>query len=512
MFRSFSLMLFGLWMVSSATSMAQNKVSDESASDLVVDMLDSLVNLNNVIRYQELNSTSGDSGLTDRPNTYPQYSDQVYTQRISKIHSPIKLTYNEQVAAYIDLYAYKRRNLTSRVMGLSQLYFPLFEETLDRESLPLELKYLAIVESALNPTAVSRVGATGLWQFMYNTGKLYGLKVNSYYDERRDPISATNAACQYFKNMYDIYHDWLLVIAAYNCGPGNVNKAIRRAGGKTDFWEISPYLPKETRGYVPAFIAVCYVMNYSAEHYIFPVLPAYNYFEVDTVSVSAGISLYKISQAIDIPIDVLTYLNPVYKRGVIPASNGEEYLRLPVNKISDYLDAEETLFKPLLAETSNQESIVSDNTEDRPFTYEYKKVRKTYVVRSGDNLSAIASRSSCSVNDLKSWNKLRSDMITPGQRLAVYRTEKVKVYSQSVDLEAAKPESATEDKSAIKPKVQENDIQIKVVYHMVEKGDTLWNIAKRYDGATVEQIMELNSIKDSKSLKPGTRIKVKVNG
>lgn len=478
----------------------------DNGPDPVAEMLDSLITLNNVIRFNQVKETASDGDATDRPATYPHYSEQVYRQRISKINSPVPLTYNDQVSRYIDLYAYRKRDLTSRVMGLSELYFPLFEEVLDREGLPLELKYLAIVESALNPTAVSRVGATGLWQFMYNTGKIYGLKINSYYDERRDPVRSTEAACQYFKDMYEIYGDWLLVIAAYNCGAGNVNKAIRRSGGKTDFWEISHYLPRETRGYVPAFVAVCYVMHYSAEHFIFPVEPSYNYFEVDTVSVPAGITLTRISEAIDLPYDVLEYLNPVYKRGMIPAVEKEAYLRLPVMKISDYIDAERNLFAPLVAESEHGDSLTVD---DRPFTYEYKRVKDRYYIRSGDNLSVIAARNGCSVADLKKWNGLKSNNIYPGRTLAIYHTKKVKVYIDPPAEEVQKDAATAKQSTAGN---RESSSSLKVVYHMVQKGDTLWNIARKYDGVTVEQLKELNQISDFKSLQPGTRIKVKVNG
>ncbi len=487
---------------------ASGKESDDTTSvsqtpDPVAEMLDSLVTLNNVIRFNQIKESGSEAQTKDRPATYPHYSEQVYRQRISKINSPIPLTYNEYVRRYIDLYAYKKRDLTSRVMGLSELYFPLFEEILDRERLPLELKYLAIVESALNPTAVSRVGATGLWQFMYNTGKIYGLKINSYYDERRDPVRSTEAACQYFKDMYEIYGDWLLVIAAYNCGAGNVNKAIRRSGGKTDFWEIQHYLPRETRGYVPAFIAVCYAMHYNAEHFIFPVAPSYNYFEVDTVSVPAGITLSRISDAIDLPYDVLEYLNPVYKRGMIPAVENEAYLRLPVMKISDYIDAERNLFAPVVA--INGDSL---DVDDRPFTYEYKRVKERYYIRRGDNLSVIASRNGCSVSELKRWNGLKSNRIYPGRTLAIYHTRKVKVYIDP----PAQQEATQDDTASQQTGGSGSSSSLRVVYHMVQKGDTLWNIARKYDGVTVEQLKELNQISDIKSLQPGTRIKVKVNG
>jgi membrane-bound lytic murein transglycosylase D len=485
-------------------------------NDPIVEALDSLVAINNVIRYNPL--LHAETGETSRYD-YPQYSDEIYRQRISKISSPIPLTFNDEVKQYIELYAYKRRGLTSRVMGLSNLYFPLFEEVLDKEGLPLEFKYLAIVESALNPVAVSRMGATGLWQFMFNTGKMYDLKINSYFDERRDPVKATHAACKYFKDMYAIYNDWLLVIASYNCGPGNVNKAIRRSGGKTNFWEIAKYLPAETRGYVPAFIAVTYVMNYTNEHSIFPVAPAFNYFEVDTVAVDHPIALKKIADAIDLPLDVITYLNPVYKRGTIPPTGHPHILRLPLSHIPAYLAAEPSLYgdQPLVALASQEmvpETDLPKASVENGFVTESKRIRKVYTVRSGDNLSAISNRLKCSVTDLRKWNKLSSNNILKGQKLSYYTYVQVKT-PVAVDKSetTANTDSASADKQSNSGVDSKNTTAgTNIIYHKVEKGDTLWNIARRYEGVTVEQIMELNRITNINNLVPGTKLKVKVNG
>ncbi len=491
-------------------------------NDPIVEMLDSLVTLNHVIRYNNL-STHG-QGVTSRTDL-PHYSDEIYTQRMSQLYSPIPLEFNDEVKKYIELYAYRKRELTSRMMGLSQLYFPLFEQILDQEGLPLEFKYLSIVESALNPVAVSRMGATGLWQFMYNTGKLYKLEINSYYDERRDPVKSTYAACQYFKDMYAIYGDWLLVIASYNCGPGNVNKAIKRSGGSKNFWEIAKFLPAETRGYVPAFVAVTYLMNHTDEHQIFPVMPAYNYFEVDTVAIDRGIALRKIADAIDLPIEVVTYLNPLYKKGVIPDTKEPNYLRLPSSKLAAYLSAEATLFDPVVVPVVNataEPHFASTNSSDMEtgaFKYETKKVKKIYTVRSGENLSVISKKLSCTVNELKSWNKLRSNLLMKGQRLSYYANVKVKVPLEKKAVTTTKTEEekpgtvADETSKASQASTGKSTTSSpETIYHMVQKGDTLWKIAQRYEGVTVEQIMKINSISNSKSLIPGTKLKVKVNG
>jgi len=503
-------------------------------NDPIVEMLDSLVTLNNVLRFNSQNIYG--SGVTTGVSAVPVYSDEIYAQRMAKLYSPIPLVFNDEVKRYIDLYAYKRRSLTSRVMGLSNLYFPLFEEVLDKEGLPLEFKYLAVVESALNPVAVSKMGATGLWQFMYNTGKMYDLKINSYYDERRDPIKSSYAACRYFKDMYAIYGDWLLVIAAYNCGPGNVNKAIKRAGGQKDFWAISKYLPAETRGYVPAFIAVTYVMSYSSEHQIFPIAPAFNYFEVDTVAIDRSLTFRKIAEAIDLPIDVISFLNPIYKKGIIPDTEHSNYLRLPASKISAFIAAESTIYDPipapspvlLASNNSGEEKDVSVNTSqsnDDDFKLVKKKVKKNYIVRSGDNLSLLAKRFNCTVSDLRSWNKLSSNSILKGQKLAYYTTvtvkvpvpEKVATTNQNNSSDSAKAsDTANQTDLAVTTTTTTTTASIaanqEIVYHMVQKGDTLWNIAQRYEGATVEQIMKINKIQSSKNLIPGTKLKVKVSG
>ncbi|HNP47585.1 MAG TPA: lytic transglycosylase domain-containing protein, partial [Bacteroidia bacterium] len=335
--------------------------------DPIAATLDSLVNLNYIARLN--GSASGTESVSNfQPSEIPSYADDIYRKRIEKIQTPIPLAYNSQVQEYINMYAMRKRGLTERVMGLANLYFPLYEQIFDQQGLPLEFKYLSIVESALNPTAVSRVGATGLWQFMLSTGKLYKLKVNSYLDERRDPVKSTMAAAQYFKDMYSIYNDWLLVIAAYNCGAGNVNRAIARSGGKKTFWEISPYLPRETRGYVPAFIAVTYLMNYSSEHNLTSVPPMISYFEADTVMVDRKMQLKDIADAINVPVELLSYLNPMYKKGVIPDGDEPMTLRLPTNKINTYIASidniyqqQESMTMASIAASGNQEDESDEN-------------------------------------------------------------------------------------------------------------------------------------------------------
>lgn len=470
--------------------------------DPIAATLDSLVNLAYIQRLK--------LSATQAPNNFksfevPSYTADIYKKRMEKIPTPIPLCHNEEVQEYINLYGFKKRELTERVMGLSEFYFPMFEQVLDEEGLPLEFKYLSIVESALNPIAVSRVGATGLWQFMLGTGKLYNLKINSYIDERRDPIKSTRAACQYFKDMYAIYNDWLLVIAAYNCGPGNVNRAIARSGGKKTFWEISRYLPRETRGYVPAFIAVTYLLSYPSEHNLIPVAPAMTYFEADTVMTDQQITLSAIANSIQVPVDVLKHLNPMYKRGIIPDTDEPMAITIPSNKINMYLANLETIYKKeesiaFTSFTSNENTVEEQSTS---------LVKKIHSVKKGENLQVIAKKYKCTVSDLRTWNKIKGNTISAGQKLSVYvltSAKNDKVASRPV--EKPKAEVASNQVKPATGRTQNENS--KFVWHTVQSGDSLWKIAQRYEG-TVEKIKELNNLQ-SNNLKIGTRLKVVVNG
>lgn len=350
----------------------------------------------------------------------PEYPDSVYQARIEKLNqnTPIELTYNKIVKNFIGLYTQKRRHLISKVLGLSALYFPMFEEQLDRFDIPLEMKYLAIVESGLNPTAGSHAGAKGLWQFMYYTGKLYGLKVNSLVDERFDPLKSTIAACTHMRDLYEIYEDWNLVMAAYNSGVGNVNKAMRRAGGTKSYWAIWPFLPRETRGYVPGFIAVTYLMNHTAEHNLYPMQPGALFREIDTVTVNQPLSFDQIYEMLGIPLETLELLNPQFKAGLIPAYDDLTYsLRIPYAYSDDYVEQEKKLY----------EYVTSDGMKKQKILAEIKKAksRAIHKVKYGESLSVIAEKYHCRVSQLKSWNNLRSDRIYAGQKLIVYSPDYV---------------------------------------------------------------------------------------
>lgn len=496
--------------------------------DPIAATLDSLVNQSFVQRMYAAANTNSSTAF--QPFEVPTYDDDIYAKRMERIQTPIPMTFNDEVKRYINMYAVQKRGLTERVMGLANLYFPLYEQILDQQGLPLEFKYLSIVESALNPMAVSPVGATGLWQFMLPTGRLYGLKVNSLIDERRDPVKSTYAACQYFKDMYAIYNDWLLVIAAYNCGAGNVNRAITRSGGKHSFWEISPYLPRETRGYVPAFIAVTYLMNYTGEHNLTAVPPVVNFFDIDTVLVDQKVALRDISDAIDIPYDLLAYLNPVYKRGIIPDAEEGQPLRLPVNKVNTYLGSLDRIYKPQETPVASALFASNEASGDDGADYVSETVRKYHKVRRGDNLGSIAGKYNCTVSDLKRWNRLKSTRLMAGQNLAVYVSVKkkspvmaarVKPAPQPAGTDTAAPANdsaqATASTASVNTTASHNGPSIptpdnmKVVYHIVQPGDTLWNIASRYEGVTVERIKEMNALRDNE-IKVGTKLKVVIGG
>ncbi len=345
-------------------------------------------------------------------NEVPLYSDEDIKTRLSLLEYEIPMDYNIHVKSYIDLYTVRRRKLLSKVLTLSKLYFPTIEEIFDREGIPLEMKYLAVIESALNHAATSPVGAAGMWQFMAPTGNMYGLKTTSALDERRDFIKSTEASVKYFKNSYKVYGDWLLVIASYNCGVGNVNKAIRKSGGKRNFWEIMPYLPKETRGYVPAFIAASYSLNYASEHNIYPTELELNY-HTDTIQIDNKYSLEQLSIALDISTTELKMLNPSLKRGVIPFTADKISLTLPYNKIIKFsaINTIENL-------NIEDDKLVAFINSKKVVTNKPEKI--TYKVKKGDLLASIAKNHNVTLSQIKKWNKLKTSKIKKGQNIKIY--------------------------------------------------------------------------------------------
>jgi len=359
----------------------------------------------------------------DKPDINPIYDKEEYKKRLSKMPTIIEMPYNDAVQQMIDKYCVKLRRSVSTMLGIQNLYMPIFEQALETYGLPLELKYLPVVESALNPNAVSRVGATGLWQFMLSTGKQYGLEVNSLVDERRDPIKSSYAAAHYLSDLYKIFNDWNLVIAAYNCGPDAINKAIHRSKGETDYWQIYPYLPKETRGYVPAFIAANYVMTYYCDHNICPMvaeLPE----KTDTVMLDRDVHFEQIAGILNMDVAQIKNLNPQYRRNIINGHSKLSALRLPATQINSFIDNEEKIY------TYNADQLLSKRTEVEinkatPVTTTKKKSRKrrtsskTVTIRKGDTLSEIAARHGTTVSKLKKLNRISGTNIRAGKKIRV---------------------------------------------------------------------------------------------
>ncbi|MBT8313912.1 MAG: LysM peptidoglycan-binding domain-containing protein [Maribacter sp.] len=399
--------------------------------------------------------------------------------------TPFNVAYNPSLENVIKSFLVRKRGLIERMLTVSQFYFPLFEEQLDNHDIPLEMKYLAIVESALNPRARSRVGATGLWQFMYGTGKMYNLNVSSYVDERSDPIKSTEAACLYLSKLYDIFDDWDLALAAYNSGPGNVNKAIRRSGGYKNYWNIRRNLPRETAGYVPAFLATMYLFEYAEEHGNKAQKVDRTYFETDTIHVKNLITFDQISELVGVGTDELKLLNPSYKLNIIPYVKGKNYtLRLPKSAIGKFVANEEAIYAHVNEQLKSKESPLPQlvKADDR--------IR--YKVRSGDYLGKIAERYGVGVSQIKRWNGLRSNNLRVGQRLTIYSRKPVL-------------SSKSASKSTKSPTNSSNVAGAKV--HTVKSGDSLWTISRKYPGISIENLREWNGISGN-NLKPGTKLKL----
>ncbi len=362
----------------------------------------------------------------EQSSVNPVYPDSVYIARLSRIPSVIEMPYNDIVRQCIDLYSGRLRNVVSVMLGAGNFYIPLFEEALDAYGLPHELKYLPVIESALKPEATSRAGASGLWQFMLKTGKLYGLEANSLVDERRDPIKATYAAARYLSDLYNIFKDWNLVIAAYNCGPGNINKAIHRAGGSTDYWEIYNYLPRETRGYVPAFIAANYIMNYYCDHNICPMdatLPV----DTDTLHINRDLHFQQIADICRIPLEEIRALNPQYKRDIVPGhSMAGSILRLPQTEINAFIDAGDSIYNHRANELLNKRTLVAVKSSSKAVSQKSSGTKSTssrsaayHKVKRGDTLSTIAAKYGVSVKQLQRLNGMKDTRITAGKSIRV---------------------------------------------------------------------------------------------
>lgn len=413
---------------------------------------------------------------------------EVLKERLAALDekTPFNIAYNPSLESVIKSFLSRKHDFIERMIVASQFYFPLFEQELDNYNIPLEIKYLAIVESALNPRAKSRVGATGLWQFMYSTGKMYGLDVSSYVDDRRDPIKSTKAACAYLSKLYDIFGDWDLALAAYNSGPGNVNKAIRRSGGYTNYWNIRRNLPRETAGYVPAFLATMYLFEYAEEHGIEKTRIDRPYFETDTIHVKELITFDHISDLIGISKEELQLLNPSYKLDIIPMVKGKNYiLRLPKNLIGKFVANEDMIYAYVREDLKKKESPLPELVKTQ------NRVR--YRVRSGDYLGKIAEMHGVGVSQIKRWNGLRSNNLRVGQRLTIFPRKPV---ASATNNTSKKTVSASNTKASGDAKI-----------HTVKSGDSLWTISRKYPGISIDDLKKWNSLSGN-NLKPGTKLRL----
>ncbi len=524
--------------------------------------LDSLLNNFFVSQSLKINSNTLFSKQDTESEAIPEFSDSVYMKRLQSLPSIVDMTYNAKVRAFIELYVNKKRKNVKVMLGLAQYYFPIFEEILDKQGLPQELKYLTIIESALNPRATSRVGASGLWQFMYTTGKIYDLQVNSYVDERRDPIKASYAAASYLKDLYGIYKDWTLAIAAYNCGPGNVNKAIKRSKGKTNFWDIYDYLPSETRGYVPAFIAANYMMNYYKEHNLFP--QKINFPQLtDTVMVNENINLKDVSELLNVPLQQLRDLNPQYKNDIIPGSSESYSLKLPVNLATTFIELEDSI-------TSRSKETMIKYTEIAPqqnylqISPNDEIIRQTHKVKKGDTFNSIAKKYGVEVSALKEWNRMRNKKLKTSQKLIIYTTKKTKtseseknektenktdknkndsikktdnkpiketIAKKEKEKEQTEPKQDSDkkqnsEKKKLTDKKKDSDMKkqtekkeeqnskseknkdTKKNTHKIEKGETLSSISRKYN-VSIEEIIKWNNLKKDGKINTGQVLIIK---
>ncbi len=516
-----------IWGTDSVAYRMADKMINDNLNLFVSDKLDSLVNtwyIKNAFVYDKSEFDS----LPDEMKTY--LPDTVYVKRLQAIDSFLPLPYNETVRNFIGLYTIRKRELTSYIMGLSKYYFPIFEEALERYNLPHELKYLPIIESALNPIARSRAGAVGLWQFMIGTAKLYGLEVNSYVDQRCDPIKASDAAARYLRDLYAIYGDWHIVIAAYNCGPGNINKAVRRNGGKQGYWDIYYSLPRETRGYIPVFIAASYLMNYGKEHMLKAAEPKFKTL-TDTIEIHNYLNFEQLSAVMNISVEELRQLNPQYRRDIIPARPEKPcLLKLPSQSISAFIDNQTQIF------AFNRDKYFPNN-QLVPLKGKYRGTKVsllagikevTHTVKSGETLGSIAGQYKVSVAELRDWNDLgKKSTLHIGQRIAVYvpgksvKNSPAKSETQTAgqQVTANVPTETKRDTSAAKATDSKS---VKVagalasadaaaedfILYTVQVGDSLFTIAKKFPGITDADLIAFNKIRNVRGLYPGQQIKI----
>lgn len=498
---SLLLLILGLTSYTQNDTIATSIADETFQTQLIKDMDDMLDlwyiknQLNRVVNF----------ALSD-DTTDVAFSDSLVYQRLRAINTVVPLAYDNAVKRWIELYLYKRKKSSSVLMGLSQYYYPFMQEIFDKYGVPEELIYLTIIESGLNPTAISPMGATGIWQFMHGTGKAYGLEVNTFVDDRRDPLKATDAAARHLRDLYNIFNDWGLAISAYNCGAGNVRKAISRSGGKVDFWGVKPYLPKETQNYFPAYIAALYLATYHQQHGI-PIAKISIPFSVDTVMVQHELHFQQIADVLDIDIEELKILNPQYKRMVIPAYSESYPLRLKNKDIIKYLDLKDSIHKYKYDEFFTPIKVYQGMfTGEQITSTDYKKLY--HVVKNKETLASVSKKYGLSVNELKQMNRLNSNYVKPNQRLFVGYDYVGTKPSDSLDSTAVltPADSLNSVKTTVKPTV-ENPKNPQIKYYTIKKGDTLSSIARAH-GVTMKELADFNNIKNVNTICIGQKIKI----
>jgi len=508
-FMSKLIILLAVFFIFFTTSAQEKGVNDTLISEDIINNLDQLMTLWYVKQGQDTFLSS--KGLDHKENI----PDSVIIKRFHYIITSIPLTFNYRVRRWIDFYL-KQEMAIPTFLGVGNVYFPMFEQVLDKYGLPLELKYLPIIESAFNVRARSRAGAVGLWQIMYGTARLYGLEINSLVDERMDPFKSTEAAARILKDLYNKYQNWYLVLAAYNAGPGNVNKAIRRSGGKRDFWQIYPYLPRETRGYVPGFIAIVYLMNYAKEH---------NYFEIkvnvnlvsDTVMITDTLHLKQVAEVLNIPIEELRDLNPQYKIDIIPGHVKPYPLRLPIDKVLSFISYEDSIYnykdsvffpKNIIIKVNTRAYYARGSASTPCYTNTKGKVKLYYTVKPGDTFGHIADWYDVTIKEVKCWNNRWSNKLRVGEKIIVYvPASKVNLYKKinQLSFEQKQKLTGTPVVNITKP----NDPNY--VYYQVKRGESLYSIARKFPGISYNDLIKINGFTEYqlRHLKPGQWIKIK---
>jgi membrane-bound lytic murein transglycosylase D len=487
-------------------------VSDDS-EELITERLDSLAA--DLLRQHRMLITPVEQ--TNDSVAVVEFPDSVYRKRLKDIHSVVALPYNSIVRNHIHVYTGTKRKNFEIMLGLREHYFPMIEDIFASYGLPDELKYLAVIESALNPNAVSRAGATGLWQFMYSTGRAYGLVINSVIDERRDPVQSTHAAARFLTDLYNIYNDWGLVIAAYNCGPGNVNKAIRRSGNRRDYWEIYYRLPRETRGYLPAYIAATYAMHYYNEHHIKPAPMTVDLLS-DTVMIGHDMHIDQISAVLGIPREELRALNPQYRTGLIPGESKPMSVALPFERLGDFIENQDSIMAYRADHYFNSAVQSASPTASVYIPPDIKgKTKLIYTVKSGDNLGYIASWYNVGLSEIRYWNNIYRNTIRVGQKINVFVDPgKADYYAEVTDLSFEEKQRRI-GKSSSSSTASASSFNVAALtpddsgyeYYTVRNGDTVWDIAKKFNGVSTTDILSLNGLGTNSKIHVGQKLKIR---